>query len=327
MSRRLPVYVLLDTSESMAGEPMRQVRDGLKVLVTSMTSDPRCLETVHLCVITFGAQARTVFPLNPLDTYSQWELPMGTGTSLGGALRLLLHSMKTQLHTTSVGDVKGDWRPLIFVISDGMATDSWEAEARELRTMTDNGSCITIALACGDDADSTALHRLTPNVLRSGTDPSALAAFFKWVTASVKTASLGVVPAKGALGSEPPREIRPDSPTTKALAPCLFLVGRCQRNKLPYVLKHRWNGTTFVGTDAVALNEIEIGGSTRMSVDGGNVASLPCPHCKNPIWAYCSCKRIFCCPSGDGDFTCPWCQLQQYFSIPDEGFSLDGSGG
>jgi uncharacterized protein YegL len=41
--RRLPIFFLLDVSESMAGENLRQLQHGLERLVTSLRTDPLCL--------------------------------------------------------------------------------------------------------------------------------------------------------------------------------------------------------------------------------------------------------------------------------------------
>lgn len=43
--RRLPVYLLLDTSGSMYGEPIEAVKNGVQVLVSTLRQDPYALET------------------------------------------------------------------------------------------------------------------------------------------------------------------------------------------------------------------------------------------------------------------------------------------
>ena len=70
MSRRLPVYVLLDTSGSMKGEPIESVKNGLASLVASLRQDPNAIETVFLCLITFDREVKTLVPLTPLDEFS-----------------------------------------------------------------------------------------------------------------------------------------------------------------------------------------------------------------------------------------------------------------
>lgn len=45
MSRRLPVYILIDTSGSMKGEPIESVKVGLSDMIASLRLDPYALET------------------------------------------------------------------------------------------------------------------------------------------------------------------------------------------------------------------------------------------------------------------------------------------
>ena len=53
--RRLPVYLLLDCSGSMYGEPIEAVKNGVQVLVSTLRQDPYALETAYLSIITFDS--------------------------------------------------------------------------------------------------------------------------------------------------------------------------------------------------------------------------------------------------------------------------------
>ena len=57
-TRRLPVYLLLDCSGSMMGEPIEAVRQGVKALLSELKGDPQALETAYLSVITFDGRWR-----------------------------------------------------------------------------------------------------------------------------------------------------------------------------------------------------------------------------------------------------------------------------
>ena len=63
--RRLPVYILLDTSGSMRGEPIHSVNVGLQSMLSALRQDPYALESVHLSIITFDVEAREYLPLTP----------------------------------------------------------------------------------------------------------------------------------------------------------------------------------------------------------------------------------------------------------------------
>ena len=50
--RRLPIYLLIDTSGSMMGEPIEAVKQGIRTLITELKGDPQAVETAYLSVIT-----------------------------------------------------------------------------------------------------------------------------------------------------------------------------------------------------------------------------------------------------------------------------------
>ena len=66
--RRLPVYLLLDTSGSMFGEPIEAVRNGVQVLVSTLRSDPYALETAYLSIITFNSKVNHQVTISPVET-------------------------------------------------------------------------------------------------------------------------------------------------------------------------------------------------------------------------------------------------------------------
>src|SRR5271168_1018705 len=87
--RRLPVYLLLDCSGSMAGEPIAALEMGLKALLGDLHNDPNALETVWISVITFASTAQQVTPLTELDEFHPPELSAGGTTAIGEAIDLL----------------------------------------------------------------------------------------------------------------------------------------------------------------------------------------------------------------------------------------------
>lgn len=70
MSRRLPVYILIDTSGSMRGEPIESVKVGLSDMIASLRLDPYALETVCVSIITFDSKVEQILPLTELEISS-----------------------------------------------------------------------------------------------------------------------------------------------------------------------------------------------------------------------------------------------------------------
>jgi uncharacterized protein YegL len=188
-TRRLPVYLLLDTSGSMHGDPIEAVKMGLRQLRADLQGDPQALESVWLSVITFADSAKQVVPLTEIGNFQEPKLDASGTTSMGAALKLLLDCLDREVRKTTASQ-KGDWKPLIFLMTDGQPTDSWEGPADEVKRRRPGN---IIACAAGAGADDKALKRITEVVLRlQDTSPGTLGAFMKWVTASVSTTSTGV---------------------------------------------------------------------------------------------------------------------------------------
>lgn len=190
--RRLPVYLVLDTSGSMAGDPIEAVRQGMKALVAELKGDPQALETAFLSVITFNSSALQVAPLADLMSFKEPVVDAGGSTAMGEALRVLQQCIDREVAKTTP-DKKGDWKPLIFLMTDGQPTDSWEAEADKLKQKRPGN---IIACAAGSGANENLLKRITETVVKlNNLQPDTLKAFFKWVSSSIKTTSQSVAQA------------------------------------------------------------------------------------------------------------------------------------
>lgn len=100
--RRLPIYFLVDVSESMVGEPIQQVQDGMRMIVQELRTDPYALETAYISVIAFAGKAKSVTPLTELYKFYPPTFPIGGGTSLGAALNFLMDDMDKSLVKTTL---------------------------------------------------------------------------------------------------------------------------------------------------------------------------------------------------------------------------------
>jgi uncharacterized protein YegL len=192
--RRLPVYLLLDCSGSMFGEKIEAVRQGMKALVADLQSDPQALETAYLSVITFDSSAKQVVPLTELMQFQEPKLEANGATSLGEALTLLESCISREVHKTAESQ-KGDWKPMIFLMTDGMPTDNWEAAADILKKSKPGN---IIACAAGADADTSVLKQITEIVLELNIlQPDAFKQFFRWVSSSIKATSQSIAQIDG----------------------------------------------------------------------------------------------------------------------------------
>jgi uncharacterized protein YegL len=189
LSRRLPVYLMLDCSGSMAGEPIAALEMGLKALLGDLHNDPNALDTVWISVLTFASTAQVIVPLTDLHEFHPPELRAGGTTALGEAIDLLGASIAAEVHKTGPNR-KGDWKPLVFVLTDGEPTDDWERSAENFHL---RGLATVVACGAGPEVNDETLRRVGNHVVRlRDTKPGTLGAFMKWVSTSVTTTSQGL---------------------------------------------------------------------------------------------------------------------------------------
>ncbi|MBQ1337239.1 MAG: VWA domain-containing protein, partial [Thermoguttaceae bacterium] len=67
--RRLPVYLLLDVSGSMSGEPIEAVKNGIQILHSALRKDPYALESAYISVLTFGSEVQQIVPLTEVAMF------------------------------------------------------------------------------------------------------------------------------------------------------------------------------------------------------------------------------------------------------------------
>jgi len=184
--RRLPVYLLLDTSGSMTGEPIEAVKNGVKTLASALRTDPYALETAYLSVITFDSSAKQIVPLTELSAFQVPQLTAQGATALGDGLQKLAECIDNEVAKTTA-DLKGDWKPLVFLMTDGEPTDDWKKGLNEFKKRKVG---MVVACGAGQNVNTNTLKQISEIVVLLATaDENSIKAFFKWVSASISTSS------------------------------------------------------------------------------------------------------------------------------------------
>lgn len=184
--RRLPVYLLLDTSGSMFGEPIEAVKNGVELLLSTLRQDPYALETAYLSIITFDNTAQQVTPLTEISAFQPPQLHASGCTALGAALALTAERVEAEVTKTSF-EKKGDWKPLVFIMTDGAPTDDISVGLQAFKKCKFG---VVVACAAGREVDTDTLKQITECVVQLDTaNSSTIKAFFNWVSASVSAGS------------------------------------------------------------------------------------------------------------------------------------------
>lgn len=350
--RRLPIFFLVDVSESMVGESLYKLEEGIGAVVSTLRKDPYALETAFLSVIAFAGKARTVTQLTELFAFHPPELPVGGGTALGAGLSHLMDEIDRTVVTTTP-DRKGDWRPIVFLLTDGHPTDDvanavdrWNRSYRKRVNM--------VAVSIGGGADHALLKRLTDEVVVfNDSAPDAFARFIKWISMSIQSQSRSISAGqegKVSLAKAEPGLLAPVE-SSEGLTPFAgvddryaVFVGKCAKKKLPYVVKYERHMGRIETTDPVlskllktrryALDtavpvknsyfDLSEGVGSGQSVSSEDLIGQPnCPHCGAQFaMAVCGCGRIHCVDGG-GEQTCPWCGKTGMYGTAEAGEGFD----
>lgn len=322
--RRLPIYFLIDVSESMVGEQIKGVQDGMRTIVQTLRTDPYALETVHIGIIAFAGKAKVLSPLTEIFKFYPPEFPIGGGTSLGKGLDCLMDDIERSVVKTTA-EQKGDWKPIVFLFTDGTPTDNpdqaierWNAKFRRRANI--------VAITFGNNVDTQLLGRLSDNVLKlNDMDVNSFKGFFKWVTDSIRTSSVSVAD-KGIDGVNlaPTSGINLDKVDVSQPCPVdenyIVIRGKCSETGKQYLVKYAKRFGDFFKSDFKLSGAYTIDGETyeslsesgyKQNVNINQINGIPsCPCCGNSYaLLVCECGNVFCV--GDKPILkCPWCGME-----------------
>jgi uncharacterized protein YegL len=349
--RRLPIYFLIDISESMIGDPVERMQDGMAAIIKDLRTDPYALETVWISVIAFAGQAKTLAPLQEIISFYPPKFPVGSGTSLSKGLGHLMYELRKNFVKTT-REQKGDWKPIVFLFTDGVPTDNpgdLKAAIAEWKKNWKHTANL-VAVAFGNSTDNNILGELTENILHfDNADANACKQFFKWVTDSIKTSSLSV--ENNATGFELARwdgdsisriDLNKQDRRPAVDDNCVVLAAKCQNTKQPYLIKYTKNVLLdkagdvhlkyrLAGAYKVDNTYFELSDETaaNVKISTGSLMGAPtCPCCGNQYGlAFDStCGKIHCVGT-ETVSVCPWCGNQAQYSAGEEGFDVNRARG
>ena len=254
---------------------------------------------------------------------------------------------KNQVLTTA--EVKGDWKPIVFLFTDGLPTDNTQNAITDWKNYWAKSANL-VAISFGTDTDTQVLKQLTNDViLFKNTDTNSYKEFFKWVTDSIKTSSESVDANKSGFELANMESISlskidsshaPGQPASKPIPQFVVLSAKCQNTNRPYLMKYRMDAQNvevknmpsyrLVGAFQVDNSYFDLSPDSEIknTVHTDELLGAPtCPCCGNQFaFAACQCGKLHCIGS-EHISTCPWCGNQGEYGTGGGGFDINRTQG
>jgi hypothetical protein len=246
--------------------------------------------------------------------------------------------------TPTTREAKGDFRPIVFILTDGDPTDPWREAAEALKAAVPRPTLLSVA--CGDEADLSVLRELSGDVVDAGDlTAEAAKALFAWVSASVASSVKATPeapagePAGGGIASRLPSGagltlVKLDDRLPAKAPPRLYLHVTCPSGGGRYlaVFRSAGPGSPYAPAGAHKLPEdfLKDGPApgrriTGVEFTGGNP---PCPYCGSRRMFFCQrCGSVACMGDRSDSVWCPGCRTLYETEPADGAMDIDPSVG
>jgi uncharacterized protein YegL len=188
---RCPVILILDTSGSMAGQPIEELNRGVAALKEDILKDAKASLSVEVAIVTFGPVKLTQDFTN-IDYFTPPVLKADALTPMGEAIEFALDLLEKRKQTYKDNGIQY-FRPWIFLITDGAPTDAWQMAAQRIRQAETERRLLFFAVAV-QGANTSILSQIAlpdrPPVMLNGLDFRSL---FIWLSTSMKRVSSGKI--------------------------------------------------------------------------------------------------------------------------------------
>lgn len=128
---RCPCLLLLDTSGSMSGMPIKQLNEALIAFKDELSNDSLAAKRVEISVVTFGP-VETKCDFHTAPQFFPPQLEASGDTPMGAAIIEGLRLIQVRKEEYKANGISF-YRPWIFLITDGAPTDSWSEAAVQVK--------------------------------------------------------------------------------------------------------------------------------------------------------------------------------------------------
>jgi uncharacterized protein YegL len=183
---RCACLLLLDTSSSMSGSPIREVNRGIQGFRSALLQDELAALRVEPAIVTFDTEVRTVVEFGTADRFNPPELRTKGRTSMGAGILRAIAMIEERKRYYDEHALER-WRPWLWLMTDGRPTDAWQEAARQVREGVQEKRFLFFAVgtATADFSVLREISALPPVRLKE----AGFGKMFEWLSRSMRSVS------------------------------------------------------------------------------------------------------------------------------------------
>lgn len=192
---RVPVCLCLDTSGSMDGAPIEELKSGVRLFYDAIRDDEVALYSAEVCIVTFGGDAHCVADFSGLERQTETPSLIASGiTPMGEAVNLaldLLERRKQEYRDQGVDY----FQPWLVLMTDGEPNGNPSELERAIKRTSDavrQKKLTVFPIGIGQNADMRTLASFSPNRSPLRLQGLKFQEFFQWLSQSVSRTSQSI---------------------------------------------------------------------------------------------------------------------------------------
>ncbi|HIH71846.1 MAG TPA: VWA domain-containing protein [Thermococcaceae archaeon] len=186
---RVPIALVLDTSGSMSGEPIRELNEGVNLFIDEIRNDEYTRYSAEICIITFGNTVRVIQDFTTVDNISYPIFEAGGSTPMGAAVLEALERLERR--KSMYKELGIDYyQPWMVLMTDGKPTDDITEAVKKTQQLLSQRKLVVFPIAIGSKADLDTLNLFTtPDRMPLRLKGLRFKEFFMWLSKSVAQVS------------------------------------------------------------------------------------------------------------------------------------------